>query len=127
MKDSFSPTVTIGTSQGKTLDQGYTYSQPTLTYSQVGASYGGFYGYNDVLQIRLVGNPIISASNSSNVLQENGSRILQENGNLILTEQSQALYNDITPKIFGFMDIYTAKIGPSNLSIGPGWFMFITH
>lgn len=78
-------------SPGGVSDPGITYNEPNVSYNDGRYTYGGFYGFSDVV-------PSVSLASSPR------------------------------PSISGYADIYTVFVPPTPASsIGPGFFMFITH
>lgn len=121
MKDSATPTfsvsnegnitITIPITQALLANQGYTYNQSGLTYNQTGVQYGGVYNYNeDVIPSLFVAK-----------LEQPSLNILTDFISLTAPEIN------ISPLELSFTDIYKVTSIEKNISLGPGFFMFITH
>lgn len=105
------PSSTASKTQGNLSDQGITYNEPGVTYNEPGVTYGGLYGFSDVI-------PNISLS----------SIPLPINMITFPSPPIISLTSSPIPSIVGYADIYQGSVPVGqNQSLGPGWFMFITH
>lgn len=121
--------LTIPSTQSLVEDQGYTYNQAGFSFNQAGVMYGGVY---NVDQSYIPIDLTIPATNA--LLYDQGYTYNQSGfsyDQLLVAYAGIYNYNeDIVPMTLSFEDLYTKFTPPpsgNNQSIGPGFFMLITH
>ena len=148
-QDSVSINITISGTDAVVEDQGITYNQAGMTYNQAGIMYGGVYNVNEdiypffslfandyPLHLNITGtdagledqgytyNQVALTYNQLGVMY---AGIYNSNEDIVpLLVQAK----ETIPSVSGFIDIYTPFIPPpsgNNISLAPGFFMYITH
>lgn len=139
------PSLIVQNTDAQVLEQDYIYNQSGFTYNQVGVDYGGVYKVSediipsislakDIVPSLIVQRTDVQLLNQGYIYNQTNFTYNQSgisyggiyfSGEDILPLVSKA--KDITPSISGFADIYTNIPPFSGQSVGPGWFMFITH
>ncbi len=130
--------LSIGNSQALLSDSGYTYNQSSFSYDQSSVAYGGVYNYNeDIVPIRVntISDLLNFTLSSMDASVYNQNYTYNQSG--YSYDQAGAAYGgiyyyneDIIPMTLIFEDLYTKLPPPTpgqNQSVGPGWFLFITH
>lgn len=150
LQDTTQIHITISDTDAIVKDQGDVYNQASFTYNQVGVDYGGVYNVNqDVIPLFVDFEsdfPINLSISQTNALLENQGYIYNQAG--FTYNQPSVMYGglwnnnwdsipllidskNIIPSIASITDIYTPFVptppGGNRQSLGPGFFMFITH